>query len=79
MQRCTAHILRRLKKGPVRFEELFSPEPSRDEVVTLFLALLELLRLGRAAVSQNAVFGEMTLEPREGETMEGEMQIDGYV
>lgn len=79
VQRCTAHILKRLKKGPVRFEELFSPEPSRDEVVTLFLALLELLRLGRAAVTQDGVFGEMTLEPREGETMEGEMQIDGYV
>jgi segregation and condensation protein A len=55
--RCTAHILKRLKKGPVRFEELFSPEPSRDEVVTLFLALLELLRLGRAAVMQEGVFG----------------------
>ena len=76
--RCTAHILKRLKKGPVRFEELFSPNPGRDEVVTLFLALLELLRLGRAAVSQDGVFGEMTLEPREGETMEGDIEIDGY-
>jgi segregation and condensation protein A len=77
--RCTAHILRRLKKGPVRFEELFSPTPSRDEVVTLFLALLELLRLGRAAVSQEGVFGDMMVEPREGNgNTEGEMEIDGY-
>ena len=77
--RCTGHILRRLKKGPVRFEELFSDTPSRDEVVTLFLALLELLRLGRAAVKQEGIFGEMTLEAREpdGDT-EGDMQIDGY-
>ncbi|MBR1585752.1 MAG: segregation/condensation protein A [Clostridia bacterium] len=77
--RCSAHILKRLKKGPVRFEELFSPTPSRDEVVTLFLALLELLRLGRAAVTQEGIFGDMVLEPRAGNgLMEGDMDIDGY-
>ena len=76
--RCTAHILKRLKKGPVRFEELFSPTPSRDEVVTLFLALLELLRLGRAGVRQDGIFGDMMLEPRDSGSMEGDLQIDGY-
>ncbi|MBE5771923.1 MAG: segregation/condensation protein A [Clostridia bacterium] len=77
--RCTAHILRRLKKGPVHFEELFSEAPSRDEVVTLFLALLELLRLGRAGVSQDGIFGDIVLEPREGENLtEGELTVDGY-
>ena len=77
--RCTANILRRLKKGPVHFEELFSEAPSRDEVVTLFLALLELLRLGRAGVSQDGVFGDIMLEPREGENLtEGELTVDGY-
>lgn len=76
--RCTAHILKHLKKGPVRFEALFSPSPTRDEVVTLFLALLELLRLGRATVSQNGIFGEMILEPGNGENAEGDLAIDGY-
>ena len=76
--RCTAHILRRLKKGPVRFEDLFSETPTRDEVVTLFLALLELLRLGRAEVTQDGVFGDMLLEARQGEPTEGDLQIDGY-
>lgn len=77
--RCTAHILKRLKKGPVKFDDLFSPHPSRDEVVTLFLALLELLRLGRAAVIQEGTFGDMMLEPREPESpTEGELQVDGY-
>jgi len=77
--RCTAHILRRLKKGPVHFEELFSEAPSRDEVVTLFLALLELLRRGRAGVSQDGIFGDIVLEPREGENLtEGELTVDGY-
>lgn len=76
--RCTAHILKRLRQGPVRFNELFSPRPTRDEVVTLFLSLLELLRLGRAAVAQESVFGEMLLEPREGSPTEGEIDSDGY-
>ena len=77
--RCTAHILRRLKKGPVRFEELCSDHPTKDEVVTLFLALLELLRLGRAAAVQDGIFGDMILEPREGNgQMEGALEIDGY-
>ena len=77
--RCSAHILRRLRRGPARFEELFSPAPTRDEVVTLFLAVLELLRLGRVAVSQTGIFGEMTLEERpDAPKAEGEIQIDGY-
>ena len=76
--RCSAHILRRLKKGPVKFDELFSPAPSRDEVVTLFLALLELLRLGRVSAEQDGVFGEMVLEARTGDPAEGEFEIDGY-
>lgn len=76
--RCSAHILKRLKKGPVKFDELFSPEPSRDEVVTLFLALLELLRLGRVSAEQDGIFGDMVLEARAGEPAEGDLQIDGY-
>ena len=76
--RCSAHILKQLKKGPVSFEALFSPEPSRDEVVTLFLALLELLRLGRVSARQDGVFGEMVLEARADAPAEGDLQIDGY-
>ncbi|MBR3017992.1 MAG: segregation/condensation protein A [Clostridia bacterium] len=76
--RCSAHILRRLKKGPVKFDELFSTQPSRDEVVTLFLALLELLRLGRVSAEQDGVFGDMVLEARTGEPAEGDFEIDGY-
>ena len=76
--RCSAHILKRLKKGPVKFDELFSPNPSRDEVVTLFLALLELLRLGRVSAEQDGIFGDMVLEARVGEPAEGDLQIDGY-
>lgn len=38
--RCTQHILRKLKKGSVQFSALISDHPTRDEIVTLFLALL---------------------------------------
>lgn len=79
VQRCTAHILRRLKKGPVRFDELFSAHPTRDEVVTLFLALLELLRIGRAAAAQDTIYGAIVLEPREDQDgVEGDLEINGY-
>ena len=65
---CIRHILRALRGGDKRFEELFSPEPTRDEVVTLFLALLELIRLGRVRVKQESVYTDIVLtgvkEPR---------------
>ncbi len=47
--------------GAVRFGELFSARPTREEVVTAFLALLELLKLGRVTLRQEALYGEITL------------------
>ena len=38
----------RLVLGSVSFDELFSDQPDREEVVTLFIALLELLKLDGA-------------------------------
>ncbi|MBR1607229.1 MAG: segregation/condensation protein A, partial [Clostridia bacterium] len=43
---CMAHILRTVRYGSVPFLSLLSVHPSREEVVTLFLAMLELLKLG---------------------------------
>ena len=62
---CMAGIIRRLRQGNVAFSALFSPSPTREEVVTLFLALLEILRLGRARVRQDRVYGEIIVCPRE--------------
>ena len=45
------------------FDELISHAPTKEEVVTLFLALLELLRLGKAHISQAAVYDPITLYP----------------
>ena len=62
---CKRRIQRRLKRGKVRFDELFSDTPTRNEVVTLFLALLEMIRMGRVLVSQQGVYDQIVLEAGE--------------
>lgn len=49
---CMSRILQKTRKGAISFTALFSQHPSRNEVVTLFLALLELLKQGRLQASQ---------------------------
>lgn len=67
---CMETIESRLVLGSVSFDELFSEEADREEVVTLFIALLELLKLGKAHVRQNGTFDRIMLVPgrREEET-----------
>ena len=67
---CMETIESRLVLGSVSFDELFSDQPDREEVVTLFIALLELLKLGKAHVRQNGTFDRIMLMPgrREEET-----------
>ena len=60
---CMEVIESRLQLGRMDFDELFSSEPNREEVVTLFIALLELLKLGKAHVLQEATFDRMILMP----------------
>ncbi len=50
--RCMAEILKKTRKGSQSFTSLLSQKPTRNEVVTLFLALLELLKQGRLSASQ---------------------------
>jgi segregation and condensation protein A len=52
-------LLDRLEhEGPLRFSEIFAGR-SRGEMVGLFLALLELVRLGKVVATQEAAFGEI--------------------
>lgn len=69
---CMEAIESRLSVGTVRFTQLFSGAPDREEVVTLFMALLELLKLGKAHVMQTGTFGDMTLLPGRRESDLGE-------
>lgn len=66
--RCMHDILQRTRKGAISFFSLLSPEPSKNEVVTLFLALLELLKQDRLQASQESPAGEIVLSrKRKGE------------
>ena len=62
VQECMLTLLRRTRHSPrIRFEDAFSEAPTREEVVTLFLALLELLRLGKLHVAQEGVGAEIMI------------------
>lgn len=71
---CMKTILRLTKKGGVGFTGLFSANPSRNEVVTLFLALLELLKQGRIAARQESPDAEIQIlrHDRKEETVHAE-------
>ncbi|MBP3542114.1 MAG: segregation/condensation protein A [Clostridia bacterium] len=69
---CMEAIESRLSVGRLRFTQLFSDRPGREEVVTLFIALLELLKLGKAHVVQEQSLGDMTLLPGRREETLGE-------
>ncbi len=53
------HMIR--KKKRIRFEEAFSKAPTREEVVTIFLAVLELLKLGQMHAQQEETYGSIIL------------------
>ena len=49
----------------ISFFELFSKNVTRDELVTTFQAMLELLKLQQITVEQNGTFDDITLKLRE--------------
>ena len=62
VQECMLNLMYRIRKTKrMRFEEAFSDAPTREEVVTYFLAVLELLKLGQMHVRQDAVYGGIEL------------------
>lgn len=63
VEACMERIETRLDKGPIAFGRLFSGVPDREEIVTLFIALLELLKQGKAHVRQRQAFDEIILHP----------------
>ena len=63
VQECMFRIQSRLRAGPVSFETLFDGQPSRGEIVMVFVALLELIKLGRLSVTQRGPFEPITLMP----------------
>ena len=69
VQECMLTLLKGLRdKGTLRFEDVFSAAPTKEEVVTLFLALLELLKLGETHIAQENVYSPIILYPGRSET-----------
>ena len=63
----------------MKFTDLFEPDYDKSDIVTTFLAMLELLKYGRLRAEQDVVFGEITLYAVEGtdEAIEFEEGDDG--
>ena len=93
VQECMLTLLKGIRrKGCLRFEEAFSAAPTKEEVVTYFLALLELLKLGEMHMDQDGVYGDIILyagrkpddapdpeapaKPRKARRIEAQMKLD---
>ncbi len=61
---CMTRISRMVRRGGCRFSQLFGEDFTRQEVVTMFLALLEMIRLNRLRVSQDSAYDEILLAPK---------------
>ncbi|MDL2206788.1 segregation/condensation protein A [Eubacteriales bacterium OttesenSCG-928-N13] len=59
MHNCMSRIQTRVRKSDVMFSELFEGAPGKDEVISVFLALLELLKLGRVKITQKHVYDDI--------------------
>lgn len=68
---CMMRIQRRLRRGNVRFADLFDDAPGKSEMITVFLALLELIRLSRAVAVQQDVYGDIEIQSIITEQSEG--------
>lgn len=63
-------VVDRVKRGPVQFVELFAGDRDRNELVTTFLAVLELSKHHRVDLQQAELFGPIILT--EGKQIDGE-------
>ncbi len=62
VQECMLNLMRTIRsRKQIRCEGVFSDAPTREEVTTYFLAVLELLKLGQMHAEQTGVYGEILL------------------
>ncbi len=70
---CFQNIQTKLsEKKHMHFNELFGHDFTRSEIINTFLALLELLKIQYATVVQNEIFGDISIEKREGAQVNAE-------
>ena len=61
-----------ISRSNIKFSELFLESASRDEVITTFMALLELIKMQVIRVSQENLFSDIQIE-KTGDEMNGEL------
>ena len=74
--RCMARITRQLQHGSIVFSSLFDRNTTRDEVISTFLALLELIKAGRAVAVQDETYADILIEPAKRNTEVSELPGD---
>ena len=61
---CMALILRRVEKGEVSFFSFFEVSNSKEEIISVFLALLELIKNGRVTAEQYSGYDDIIIRKR---------------
>ena len=61
-----------ISRDKFKFSELFLEATSKDEVITTFMALLELIKMQAIRVSQDDLFADIQIE-KTGEIFNGEL------
>jgi len=59
---CAGHIARRVRHGRCAFSELFAGVRTKEELITMFLAVLEMVKHARLRVTQAGTYSEIYLE-----------------
>ena len=77
IEQCVFNLTSRLRKGPVLFTDMLSDQVTRDEIVSYFMAMLELLKMGRLHAKQEQVFDDILILPGRGDGEDGEDDADG--
>ena len=59
---CMSRINRMVKKGRCAFTDLFTDMYTKDEVITMFMAMLEMVKHSKLRITQKNNYGEIYLE-----------------
>ena len=76
IEQCVFNLTARLRKGPVLFTDMLSQQVTRDEIVSYFMAMLELLKLGKLHAQQENVFDDILILPGRRDGADGEDGAD---
>ena len=69
IEQCVFNLTARLRHGPVLFTDMLSDHVTRNEIVSYFMAMLELLKLGKLHAEHEGIYDDILLLPgrRDGE------------